>query len=313
MSARVWLAASLAALLVGCASGPASYTHSRFDYWAFRARTGQLAEPNYIPWMMHAERLADGERALVACRWPATAFPLRVHIQAPKLTNALQDEFNPRDPKEYVTAVERALSYWEEAVGRPIRFTPTENPDEAAIRIELRVSERLEPEGRILGRMRKESERCRIVGPGSDDDHVAIEYALTPVELFIVDSVGLLTPRQVETVALHEIGHVLGASGQHSPLRGDVMYKIADDRRVEKLSEHDVNSFRALYRVAPGAIYARLDENHATPITEVRRVPPRLGPEIVDERFGFKIRFPVGWQSIRSPRGWVAVDGLSWD
>jgi len=46
---------------------------------------------------------------------------------------------------------------------------------------------------------------------------------------------------------------------------------------------------------------------------EVRLSPPRLDREVSDERYGFRVHFPRGWEVIRSPRGYVAVDGLSWD
>jgi len=114
-------------------------------------------------------------------------------------------------------------------------------------------------------------------------------------------------------VALHEIGHLLGVSGQHSPLAGDVMYEVAGDRRIEALSEHDRNTLRALYSIPPGTVYARLAELHARPPGEVRRDPPRLGEPVRDERYGFEVRFPKDWQAIRTPNGWIAVDGVSWD
>jgi hypothetical protein len=117
----------------------------------------------------------------------------------------------------------------------------------------------------------------------------------------------------VERIALHELGHVLGASGQHSPMGGDVMFRMTDDSRVEKLSEHDRNTFRALYSVPPGSVYAWLDAVHPRPIAEARRRPPRLDRSMPDERFGFEVQLPLGWQRIRTPHGWIAVDGVSWD
>ena len=114
-------------------------------------------------------------------------------------------------------------------------------------------------------------------------------------------------------VALHEAGHILGASGQHSPLSGDAMYRVADDSRIDVLSEHDVNTFRALYRVPPGAIYARIDDRHSTPLSEIRQTPPRLDRPHVDTRNGFSVQFPMGWQVVGSPRGFIAVDGVTWD
>jgi hypothetical protein len=125
--------------------------------------------------------------------------------------------------------------------------------------------------------------------------------------------VGLLTPRQVRAVALHEIGHLLGVSGQHSPLAGDVMYEVAGDRRIEALSEHDKNTLRALYKLPPGTVYARLGEVHERPKSDVRAEPPKLADETRDPRHGFAVHFPKRWQAIPTPSGWIAVDGVSWD
>jgi hypothetical protein len=131
--------------------------------------------------------------------------------------------------------------------------------------------------------------------------------------LYVADEVGLLTPRQVRAVALHEIGHLLGVSGQHSPLAGDVMFELVADRRIPALSDHDKHTLAALYRVPRGAIYARLDERHSPPLSEVRRGPPKLSIPTVDERNHFSVRFPKDWQVIQTPHGWIAVDGVSWD
>jgi hypothetical protein len=122
-----------------------------------------------------------------------------------------------------------------------------------------------------------------------------------------------LTQRQVRAVALHEIGHLLGVSGRHSPLAGDVMYPVAGDRRIEALSDHDRGTLRALYSVPPGSVYARLGEQHQEPVADVRRGPPKLATETKDERNGFRVRFPQGWQVLRAPSGFIAVDGVSWD
>jgi hypothetical protein len=311
---RLWVLCLVVLGVVACASTPTPpYQHSRYDYWAFRARVGMLPEPNYLPWATHREVLPGGQAALVVCRWPDRAFPLRYHVVPPSIPMEEQDEFNPRDPQEYVVAVRRAFERWGEAIGRPVRFLHVDDPDEATLRVHLDVTMHQEREGQVLGMVRDEAHRCRVLGSGPDLDHVRIEFSVHEAYLYITDSFGLLTPGQVHAIALHEIGHILGASGQHSPLRGDVMYKIADDRRVEKLSEHDRNTLRALYRAPPGAVYVRLGEPHGEPVTEIRRRPPSLDREIVDERFGFEARFPKGWQVIRSSRGWVAVDGLSWD
>jgi predicted Zn-dependent protease len=306
--------ASLVALLaLACASEGPRYHHSRYDYWAFRSRVGLLPEPNYLPWVMHSEHLPDGARALVACRWADVDFPLRYRVAPPAISSEQQDEFNPVDPQEYVKAVTRALDRWQESIGPPVRFRPAGPGLEADFTVHLHADGHPESEVRVLGLVRDEKSHCEVLAPGRTVDQVDTRFAVRDVHLYIVDDVGLLAPNQVFTVALHEIGHLLGAAGQHSPLSGDVMFRIADDGRVDVLSEHDLNTFRSLYRLPPGSVYARIDDPHERPLPEVRRGPPRLDRRVVDERNDFAVSFPLGWQLIRSPHGWVGVDGVSWD
>jgi len=310
---RAGLCGVLVAVSLGCRAQAPLYEHSRHDYWAFRSRVSRLYEPNYLPWVMHSERLPDGARALVACRWADEDFPLRYRIDPPAISPEVQDEFNPIDPQEYVQAVQRAIDRWQEAIGRPVRFRPAGPGKEPDFRIRLHAEPHPEAGVQVLGLVRGEKSQCEVTGPGPSVDRVEIDFAVREMDLYVIDQVGLLAPNQVFTVALHELGHVLGAGGQHSPLGGDVMFRVADDGRVDVLSEHDLNTFRSLYRIAPGQVYARIDDRHAEPLAEVRRDPPRLDRRVVDERNDFAVTFPVGWQAIRSPHGWVAVDGVSWD
>ena len=312
-TAVAWLALASA---IGCTPWNAperAYEHSRYDYWAFRSRIGLLPEPNYLPFAMHLEVLPDGARALVACRWPQSAFPLRYIVAAPEIPPGVIDEFNPTDAQEYVAAVDQAFERWEQAIGFPVAFRRVESGSEADVHVSIHAEPHPEASVRVLGLVEGEHTQCRVTAAGETLDEVEIEFAAKRMKLYVVDPVGLLTPNQVFKVALHEVGHILGSSGQHSPLSGDVMYRVADDSRIELLSEHDVNSFRALYRVPPGSIYARIDEVHRTPMPQVRQTPPRLAPVSVDTHNGFTVQFPVGWQVVRSPRGFTANDGVTWD
>ncbi|MCP4004784.1 MAG: matrixin family metalloprotease [bacterium] len=313
MKWRLGVFGLVGALLIGCQTGGTSYEHSRYDYWSFRARSGRLPEPNYLPWALHEESLPLGGRGYVVCRWPDDAFPLRYYVESPIIREELQDEFRPRDPGEFVAAVERAFDIWQKAIGRPVRFQRVHERKDARLVVHMQADKNERAEGFVLGVVRDETERCQIQGRGEQPDQVRIEYQVDDAYLYISDSVGLLTPHQVQSIALHEIGHVLGVSGQHSPLRGDVMYRVASDRRVDALSQHDTNTLRALYRLAPGRIYVRTDEARSKPLSEVRRDPPRLDHELRDDRYDVEVRFPRGWQVIRSARGWIAIDGLSWD
>ncbi len=311
---RLAALALAAGLLAGCDAAPVEYQPTRFDYWSFRARVGSLPEPNYLPWALHVEKLPDGAEGLVACRFADSAFPLRYFVAAPELPEpSEEDDDNGYEPADYVRAVDEAFHAWQKAIGRPVRFERVERREDAALEIHLVPQVEEVEEGAVLGVVRDEGERCRVTGPGATRDRVAIAYAPNEATLYIADSVGLLTQRQVRAVALHEIGHLLGVSGRHSPLAGDVMYPVAGDRRIEALSDHDRGSLRALYKVTPGSVYARLGESHAEPVREVRRAPPKLAVESRDERNGFRVRFPQDWQVLRTPNGFIAVDGVSWD
>lgn len=291
------------------------YTHSRYDYYRFLTHFGRLPEPNYLPFLTHEETLADGRMARVVCRWADEDFPLSYWIHEPEIPDAVQDEFHPRDPREYITAVERAFVRWEEAIGRPVRFVRAEDPEAADLSVRLRApvyDDDPDAGDWLPGGVVHAADRCRIVGEAGVQ-RARIEFSVGETEIFVTDPMGLWTPRQVHGLMLHEVGHILGASGEHSPLRGDVMYRGGLDRKIDALSEHDRQSFRALYAVPPGAIYAHLGEARSTPVTEVRRSAPRLDRLRTDERFDLEFRLPVGWQAVRSPSGWVGVDGLTWD
>jgi len=304
---------AIALVATGCSDDSAPYPHTRFDYWSFKGRIGRLPEPNYLPWVMHREDLPGGEEGFVACRWPDDAFPLLYYIAPPLIPTALQDDFSPRDPEDFVESVERAFARWQAEIGRPVRFQRTRARRQADVEVVLEAASNQQDDVRVLGLVRNSGEQCRVTATGSDPDRVEIEFNVDAMHLFVADDVGLLTPRQVYGVALHEIGHLLGAGRRHSPLRGDVMFREADDSRIDMLSEHDRNTFQGLYRLRPGAVYARVEPARVEPMKEIRRSPPVLGEPVRAEDFGFSVRFPKDWQVIPSSRGFVAVDGLTWD
>lgn len=313
MRARRALAVTAALAAASCQSPPVEYHHNRWDYWTFAQRVGSVPEPNYLPWAMHREVLPDGSEGLVACRWADADLPLRYFVEPPVIPDALASEWSERRPEDYVAAVDDAFALWQRAIGGVSRFERVEKADDARVTIHLAAEIQEVDEGQVLGVVHGEANRCSVKKSGPTPDQVLIEFAPKEASVFIADSMGLLTPRQVRAVALHEVGHLLGVSGQHSPLAGDVMYPVAGDRRIEALSEHDKNTLRALYALPAGTVYARLTEVKPPRIGEVRKEPPKLAGETRDERHGFGVHFPKGWQVIKTPSGWIAVDGVSWD
>jgi hypothetical protein len=290
------------------------YVPNRFDYYAFRGAFPNLVEPNYLPFMTHAVSF-QGRDLLIFCHWTRDRFPLPVYVSLPEIPAALQDEFAPTPPEAYERAVDDALEAWEKALEGLVRFRRVQRPQDAALRIDLlaEVAPAPEPSVTVLGRISM-GHACRVRG-AIDDWRLDVEFEAHDVRVYLADDYGLLTPDQVETVALHEIGHALGMRG-HSPIPADLMYAIArDNPLVRGPSDLDVNSFVSLYNLPNGTVYARPD----SPTRPPERSGPPPGPPLlaaaphVDARFGYELRLPEGWQRFQTERGMIAADGLAWD
>src|SRR5262249_43228454 len=161
------------------------------------------------------EELPDGKEGLVVCRWADDALPLRYFVESPKIPESLAGEWAERRPEDYVTAVDEAFALWQRAIGGYSRFTRVETAAEGQGTLHLAAEIEEVEEGQVLGVVHGEAERCTITKSGPTPDQVQIRFEPHDASVFIADSMGLLTPRQVRAVALHEIGHVLGVSGQH--------------------------------------------------------------------------------------------------
>jgi hypothetical protein len=102
----------------------------------------------------------------------------------------------------------------------------------------------------------------------------------------------------------------------HSPIPADLMYEVARDRRVSRLSTEDINSVRAIYAIPNGTVYARVPRGPAAgrPAPHAPDGAPQLSQSpYVDEGLGFALYVPVGWRLVPARRGVVAIDGLAWD
>lgn len=302
--------------IAGCrhardAQAPGEWAPNRHNYAAFRAGRGDVLEPNYLPFMLYrAPDPRGGADLLFFCRWDADRMPLGVYVEPPEL-DALQDEFHPTSPLLYVAAVRRALDVWEESLEGAVSFRRAESRDEADVYV--RIIGEAGPEevagAQVMGRVSL-GDACRVTGPPAAG-RLSVRFAVPELRLFVADEHGLLTPEQLQAVALHEIGHALGMR-QHSPIPADLMFPMVRDRgRVVDLSPEDVNSFLSLYRIPNGTLYGRAE---ATPAPEEPPGPPRLAmAPHVDTRLGFAVRPPAGWLRMETPHGFAAVHGTSWD
>jgi hypothetical protein len=323
---RLRAAVRLAGALVawGCAAAPPfeesplDYEPDRRDYFAFRPAWPDLLEPNYLPFMLHRFASPDLEGdLLVLCRWADADLPLAVYVAAPVIPQALQEEWNPRDPAAYEAAVLAALRRWERELEGLVAFRRVSSEAEAKLVLRLvpgRAPAEASGERQPLGATRLRG-ACRPRGFDPEAERLRVDFSVPEVRLYVADEVGLLTADQVEWVALHEIGHALGMRG-HSPLPGDLMYEVARDRvRLPELSIQDVNSFVTLYQLPSGTIFGRVAPASRGPREPE---PPPLEPELelapwVDARRGFELRPPHGWMRFETARGMAAVDGVSWD
>lgn len=295
------------------------YQPDRRDYATFRAAWPGILEPNYLPFMAHQVGLGSGHAdALIFCRWSEADMPLPVQIATPVISDAVQDEFDPRDPARYVASVERALATWEREMEGLVRFRRVDDPRAARIVVSLRGEKApvVGDEQKVLGSTRL-GNACVVEGWDPDAERLRVHFELDPLMIYIADEFGLLSEDQVEWIALHELGHALGMRG-HSPIPADLMYEELRDRMLvrEGLSIEDVNSFVSLYSLPNGSVFTEIDTASTAPPSEP---PPPSGPPMlalaphVDSRLGFRIRLPHGWLRVETAQGVAAVDGVAWD
>jgi predicted Zn-dependent protease len=314
------LAALAGVVTIGCGplatSSPEPFSPTRFDYQSFARAHPDLLEPNYLPFMAHRMSPKKGDQDLIVfCRWDDGRFPLAVWVDAPEIGEPLQNEFNPKEPVDFVDAAWRALDSWQHALGGPPHFRRAESASSSDLQIELIGSEGPKPgDKQVLGATPLQR-ACQLKSTTVHGGRVDVSFEVPRIQVYIADQYGLLPADQVERNVLHEVGHALGMRG-HSPIPADLMYEVARDRRVERLSTEDVHSFRALYALPNGTVYATVPHANPTarPVAHAPAGPPALiAQPWVDEGLGFSMRVADGWRLVGAPRGIVAIDGLAWD
>jgi hypothetical protein len=297
----------------------APYAPERDDYFAFRGRHADLAEPNYLPFMLHRVRdRRAGADVLLLCRWSDADLPLRVFIAPPDIPDDLQDEFHPTDPLAFVQAVSDAFAMWEHELEGAVRFTAVANEREArlVVRIHGEPAPLPSEEVQVLGTTPDILTACEVEAGDLSRDPLPVRFRVRNLDLYVADEAGLLMPEQLGRVALHEIGHALGMRG-HSRVPVDLMYRVASDRLgADVLSPADVHSFLALYTLPNGTVYARLPDDRVQAHPEPR--PPSKRPSLegaphVDARNGFELRTPDGWLRMATDEGMFVANGPEWD
>lgn len=157
-------------------------------------------------------------------RWDDRASrPVRVYVPAGSVKN-----FQPA----FLDAIHVALDRWAEA-GVPVRFALDADSTRAEVR--------------FAWKQQFDIERTGQTDITWDQDGHILSGIVT---IATFDPHGRpLTPQDIQVVAIHEMGHVIGLD--HSSDSSDIMFARA---QVRDLSSRDIRTALLLYQLAPGSV-----------------------------------------------------------
>jgi hypothetical protein len=203
------------------------------------ATSGQLDDATSQALALYQKR-----HALHRCGMPdlinGVAFVTRCSWPTPQLTFAFED--GTADTAGEFGAVRAAFATWAAAV--PVLFTEvgrTQSPDVA---IDWRPAN--DPDHSMIGGILAHSNFPPGCGAISDDLPKPVHFDDSEHQWSVGAVPGAF---DIETVALHELGHILGL--QHSDVPGSVMFPTVDDNATNRaLTPDDLSGIRTLYPTA---------------------------------------------------------------
>ena len=213
---------------------PTAEALARYQEYHGLPETGVLDDPTREQMTTHRcgmPDLEDGVAFSTRCAWPH-----------PNLTFAFEDGTNDVAGSAEFQAMRSAFATWAAAV--PVSFTETpaaQNPD---ITIDWRPAN--DPDHSMVGGILAHADFPPACGVITNTLPKPVHFDDSEHQWVVGAAAGGF---DVETVGLHELGHILGL--QHSDVAGSVMFpSVSSNSTKRALTADDLGGIRALYPVS---------------------------------------------------------------